>query len=439
MVTPLQFLGLWQHLKVVLQGQVGRRLGEVVLARLSEEPVLALHGPRSVGKSTLLRETAERFGVAVIDLDDLAVREAFRPDPGLFVAGPAPVCIDEYQHVPETLDAIKAELNRRTSPGRFVITGSTRHDALPSAAQALTGRLHLLTVLPLTQGEIAGVREDFVEGVLQDPLLPITATVSMTSREDYVGRVCAGGFPLALQREGASRARWFDDYVRLTLSRDVAELAPRLRQAAVLPKLLERLAAQTGQLLNVTSAADAVGMDASTAEGYLKLLEAVYLVRRLPSWGKTLRSRVGSHPKLHVVDSGLAARLLRVTPAKLAALNPSTLTEFGHLLETFVVGEVLKQVSWLDAAVDVGQWHTRDGDEVDLVIETEEGDVVAFEVKAAGRVPGGDLKGLRKLRDALGERFKGGYAMYTGQRSYTAEDRLHVIPIERLWTHHGAS
>ncbi len=255
----------------------------------------------------------------------------------------------------------------------------------------------------------------------------------MTTWEDYGERVCAGGFPLALQREGASRARWFDDYVRLSLSRDVAELAPRLRQAAVLPKLLERLAAQTGQLLNVTAAADAVGMDASTAEGYLRLLEAVYLVRRLPVWGKTLRSRVGSHPKLHVVDSGRAARLLRVTSAKLAGLDPSTLTKFGHVLETFVVGEMLKQLSRLDAAVDVGQWHTRDGDEVDLVIETEDGDVVAFEVKAAGRVPRADLKGLRKLREALGGRFKGGYAMYTGQGSYTAEDRLHIVRIDRLW------
>ena len=163
-----------------------RRLGEVVLARLSDEPVLALHGPRSVGKSTLLRMTAERYGVAVIDLDDLAVRDAFRADPGLFVVGPAPVCIDEYQHVRETLDAIKGELNRLTSPGRFVITGSTRHDALPSAAQALTGRLHVVTVLPLSQGEIADVLENFVEGVLEDPLLPISDALSMTTREEYV-------------------------------------------------------------------------------------------------------------------------------------------------------------------------------------------------------------------------------------------------------------
>lgn len=175
-------------------------------------------------------------------------------------------------------------------------------------------------------------------------------------------------------------------------------------------------------------------MDPSTAESYLKLLEAVYLVRRLPAWGETLRARAGAHPKLHVVDSGLAARLLRVTPAKLARLEPSVLTEFGNLLETFVVGEVLKQVSWLDTAVDVGQWHTRGGDEVDLVIETDDGDVVAFEIKAAGRILGSDLRGLRKLRYAVGDRFLGRYAMYTGQRGYTAEDRLHVVPIDRLWS-----
>ena len=383
-----------------------RRLGEVVLARLSDEPVLALHGPRSVGKSTLLRMTAERYGVAVIDLDDLAVRDAFRADPGLFVVGPAPVCIDEYQHVRETLDAIKGELNRLTSPGRFVITGSTRHDALPSAAQALTGRLHVVTVLPLSQGEIADVLENFVEGVLEDPLLPISDALSMTTREEYVERVCAGGFPLALQRKGASRARWFDDYVRLSLSRDVAELAPRLRHAAVRPKLLERLAAQTGQLLNVTTAAEAVG---NGCEHGRRLPQAAG--GRVPRPASPVVGEDASVPCRFTSEAArrrfwAAARLLRVTPAKLAGLEPSTLTEFGHLLETFMVGEVLKQVSWLDAAVDVGQWHTRDGDEVDLVIETDDGGVVAFEVKTAGRVPGGDLKGLRKLREALGERFK---------------------------------
>lgn len=419
---------------MALAEHISRRLTDVVVDRMAEEPVLALHGPRSVGKSTLLRDVAGRHGVAAIDLDDLAVREALAADPALFMAGPAPVCVDEYLHVPAILDAIKAELNRRTAPGRFVITGSTRHDRLPAGSQALTGRVHVVTVLPLSQGEIRGTRDRFLDAILSDPLAPIGPRLSTTTRAEYIDLVCAGGFPLALQRSGTSRARWFDDYVRRSLDRDVADLAPRMRQTARLAPLLDRLAGQTAQILNVAAAASSAGMDASTAESYLKLLEAVYLVRRLPASGKTLRARAGARPKLHVIDSGLAARLMRVSPARLAQLDPAAMTEFGHLLETFVVGELFKQASWLDVPLDLGQWHTRDGVEVDLVAEREDGDVFAFEVKSAARVPGSELRGLRQLRDAVGARFRAGYALYTGERSYTADDRLHVVPIDRLWT-----
>jgi hypothetical protein len=113
-----------------------------------------------------------------------------------------------------------------------------------------------------------------------------------------------------------------------------------------------------------------------------------------------------ARPKVHVVDSGIAARLLRLTPDKLARRDPSALTERGHLLETFVVGELLKQASWLDGIAGLGHRRTRDGDEVDLVAEGDDDAVVAFEVKASQRV------GSKHL----------------GERSYTAEDRIHVVP-----------
>lgn len=154
---------------MVLGGIVERRLGEVVDRRMDDEPVIVLQGPRAVGKSTLLRELAAAQGREVVDLDDLGTRDAVVADPALFVRGEAPVLIDEFQHVPELLDAIKAELNRDGSPGRFVLTGSTRYATLPVAAQALTGRAHRVDVLPLSQGEIAGVREDFAELLLSDP------------------------------------------------------------------------------------------------------------------------------------------------------------------------------------------------------------------------------------------------------------------------------
>ena len=414
-------------------GTVERRILAVVSGILGDEPVIALHGPRSVGKSTLLRALAGACGVPVVDLDDPEVLDAVVANPMLAVDGATPVCIDEYQKAPELLDALKARLNRDgATPGTAVLTGSTRHDAIPRTAQALTGRLHVLTILPLSQGELAGRREDLLEQMLVDP----DATVgrlsrSSTDRADYVERVCAGGFPLALRRSGAARSRWFDDYVRSSVERDALELA-RIRQRKVLGQLLERLAAQSAQILNVAAAARGLDADRKTIDGYVRLLEDLFLVQTLPAWGTTLRARAVKHPKIHMVDSGLAARLLRCSEAKLATLEPSALSEFGHLLETFVHGELRKQASWLDEPLTFGHWKA-DDDEVDVIIERDDGRILAFEVKANQRISGADLNGLRKLREALRHRFLAGIAFSTGTRSYTAEDRLHVMPIDRLW------
>ena len=401
---------------------------------MAVEFVIAIHGPRSVGKSTVLRRLAHDVGADVIDLDNLATHSAFAADPTLFITKIVPLFLDEYQRVPSSLDAIKAVLNQSAVPGRFVITGSTRHDSLPPAAQALTGRLHILDLLPLSQGEISGVSENFLEIALHHPLVVARSTGKGLSRDDYIGRICAGGFPLALQREGSSRDRWFDDYVRLSIERDVELVAPRIRQATLLAPLLERLASQTGQVLNMAACADQIGMKKSTAENYVRLLEAVYLVRRLPAWGKTLRSRVGQLPKIHIIDSGLAARLLRLTPTRLATLNPSVMSEFGHLLETFVVGELLKQSSWLEDHAELSHWRTRDGDEVDLVVERDDGQIVAFEVKATTHIKDSDLKSMRTLRAMTGRSFVGGFLLYTGEHSYTVEEGIYVVPISRLWT-----
>jgi hypothetical protein len=124
---------------------------------------------------------------------------------------------------------------------------------------------------------------------------------------------------------------------------------------------------------------------------------------------------------------------LRLTPDRLTGIDPTSLTDFGHLLETFVVGELRKQASWLDEPVTLGHWRTSDGAEVDLVIEYDDGRVVAFEIKASERAPGKDFRGLAQLRDLLGARFIGGIVLTTGSRSYTYEDRLHVMPVDRLW------
>ncbi|MDP2013883.1 MAG: DUF4143 domain-containing protein, partial [Actinomycetota bacterium] len=358
-----------------------------------------------------------------------------RADPALLIAGGGLVCIDEYQKAPIVLDAIKAELNRSHEAGRFLLTGSAQYESLLPDAQALTGRLSRLRVLPLSQGEIAGVHEEWLEKFVDDPDATIAETrESSESRESYIARISAGGFPLALAASStAARNRWVDNYVDLTLARDVRDIS-NIRRPQQLSVLIGRLAGQTGQILNVEKAAKDVGMAVTTANDYAALLEQVFLIYRLPAWGKTLSARTSRLPKVHMVDSAIAARLLRLSPDKLATMEATALTELGHLVETFVVGEILKQVSWIEGVHTSGHWNTRDGDEVDLVLERDDGKVLAFEVKAATRVPGGELKPMEKLQAKLGDKFLGGAALYLGERHYTYKPGIHVVPVDRLWT-----
>jgi uncharacterized protein len=169
-------------------------------------------------------------------------------------------------------------------------------------------------------------------------------------------------------------------------------------------------------MLNIASAGEAAGLKARTAENYPKLLEALFLVQRLPAWGTTLRARAVAMPKIHVIDPGLGAHLLHLTPEKLGCRDATAMQEFAHLLETFVTAEVMKQLSWMDDITGLGHWRTHDGAEVDLVVERRDGAVVAIEVKAGTRVTTRDLTGLRAIRDALGDAFLAGVVLNTGPR-----------------------
>ncbi len=257
------------------QSLIERRVLSVALDCMRDEPVVLLERPRSVGKSTLLQAIARRTNGHILDLDDVAT----------MVEGPGPVCLDEYQCAPIVLDAIKAELNSSSRPGQFVLTGPARHQSLPTAAQALTGRLHRMAVLPFAQNEIEGVNASLLSRIFDGSAADtIGERPSSTTRVDYIERIVRGGLPLALSRtSAAARHRWFDDYVRLTLERDVRDLS-RVRQAHALPSVLARLAGQTAQVLNISAVAQKANLELNTARDYTRLLEVVFLIQLLPAW-----------------------------------------------------------------------------------------------------------------------------------------------------------
>jgi uncharacterized protein len=263
-----------------------------ILQRLTTVPVVVMTGARTVGKSTILAACARAHGSQVLDLDDMPTRRAVASDPSLYAQGPGePVCIDEFQHVPAFLDAIKAELNTGLRPGRFLLTGSTRYDSLPRASQSLTGRAHIITMWPFSQGELRGIRENFIDTLLNDAAALVSATPSSTARASYEQMIVAGGFPIALsQPSRADRDRWFKDFITMIVQRDVMEIR-RIRQRAAMPELLRHLASQSAGVLNITAIAEKMGMDARTLADFVALLEAVFLVHRLPAFGRTLSKR----------------------------------------------------------------------------------------------------------------------------------------------------
>jgi predicted AAA+ superfamily ATPase len=136
---------------------------------------------------------------------------------------------------------------------------------------------------------------------------------------------------------------------------------------------------------------------------------------------------------VHFVDSGLGTALLGITAARLAARDVAALTEFGHLVETFAVNEIVKQAAWSEAPTSFSHFRAASGHEVDIVCAAPDGTVVGVEIKATATPTARDLDGLRFLRDRLGPTFRGGVLLSFGPYAYSAEERLHVLPLDRLW------
>jgi predicted AAA+ superfamily ATPase len=417
---------------------LARRATETALRRSKTEPVILLEGPRSTGKSTLIRALAAHFKTQVLDFDDPIIREDATRDPLFYTrtTDKAPILIDEYQRVPAILDALKTRMNVSSLPGQFILTGSTSHDALPGSAQALTGRIHRMRIHPFAQSELESTKPDLIARILLQADAVIGAEKNKPSaetRESYSNRIVAGGFPLAVMRPSPqTRNRWFDDYIRQTIDRDIPGIL-KVRNNRGLAALLRKLASQTAQILVLETISKTIALDGGTIRNYIQLLEDVFMIYQLPAWGRTLQSRVSAKPKLYIADSGVAARLMGLTVEKLAAREAAAITEYGHLLETFTVLEIIKELSWQDDTFLTGHWHTHEGKEVDFVIETMDGSLYGFEIKAAGRAGAEAFAGLAALRKFAGKAFKGGFVLYTGPLAFRFDESLYALPISKLW------
>ena len=407
-----------------------RHISSRVLAALADSPVVLLHGARQTGKSTLVRHlTSSDHPARYFTFDDAPVLSAATADPAGFLAGTeGPIALDEIQRVPELFLAIKADVDRRRRPGRFLLTGSANVLMLPKLSESLAGRMEILRLWPLSQGEIADHREEFVDLLFNGGPGQFQIKAKEKS-SDIVERVLRGGYPEAHSRAAWNRrVAWFNSYVTTILQRDVRDLS-HIEGLSAMPRLLSLLASRVGTLLNHSEIARSLAMPQSTLKRYMALLETTFLAQLLPAWSGNLGKRLVKSPKLYFNDTGLAAAIVRQGDEK--ALRDSHL--LGPLVENFVVAELFKQVTWSKTEPSLFHFRTLSGQEVDVVMESPSGDLVGIEVKAGASVNAADFKGLHVLAEETGKRFRCGVVLYEGHDIVPFGKNLHAVPIEALW------
>lgn len=408
---------------------IKRSLEAPIRAALADTPVTMVVGARQTGKSTLVTSIAAGDDTGYISFDDPTTLDIARSDPVAFVEElDGTSIIDEVQRAPEVFLPIKTAVDRDRRPGRFLFTGSANPLFIPDVAEALAGRIEILTLWPLSGTELEGRPEAKIARLLLDPDASPRG-VHPVDRVELASRVVRGGFPEAVDRENPERRdRWFGNYLTTILERDVRALGDitRLEQ---LPRLLTALALRSRGSLNKSGLSRELALPLSSMERYLLLLERIYLVRRLPAWHNRLGPRLVKAPKVLICDPGLLCHLVRFDEQRLLS-DP---TSFGLALEGFVGVELVKA-----ADVDPGNprlmhYRTSKGVEIDFILEAADGRVAAVEVKASSSLAAADFRRFDRLREILGPRFVRGVVFYTGDRVLSFGDRLQAWPVSLLW------
>ncbi|MCX7924506.1 MAG: DUF4143 domain-containing protein, partial [Fimbriimonadales bacterium] len=289
------------------------------------------------------------------------------------------------------------------------------------------GRMAVLTLHPLSQGELAGVRETWLRRAFAADwsVHRLEATP-----DDVWRRVQCGGYPEAVALEDATlRAEWLRAYVNTLLTRDVRMLAD-IERVADLTRLMQLLAALSYQVLNLSNLSRETGIAYTTLQRYMNLLEALMVVVRVPPWYANLSKQLLKSPRVMLNDTGLAIALLR---KEAAALEEEPQLR-GRLLETFVGMELLKQIEYAGEPTRLYHLRSSKGEEIDFVLENADGRLLGVEVKPSATVQASDFKRLQQFGDLLSDRWAGGVVLYLGEMMLPFGERQWALPVASLWS-----
>jgi uncharacterized protein len=397
------------------------RLAEARLeAALDDTPVVLVHGPRQVGKSSLVQKVAQTRGIPAITLDDYTHLEFAQTNPEAFLkAHGTPLLIDEIQRAPALLLAMKAAVDRDRQPGRYLLTGSANVLMLPKVADSLAGRMEIIDLLPISLHERGGGSVTWVERAF-------AGQMPKGSTQNLVEWGLRGGFPEASARlQPKRRDAWFQGYVRSLLERDVRDLA-QIQGLTQMPRLLRAIAHRVGETLNLSAFSRETGVPHTTLERYFDLLRSLFLVRTLPPWTQEPAQAYIRSPKVYLADTGLLAHLTGAD-AKRIETDP-------RFARSFYLNLLFQEFSTQVQELDVRMFHLRTvrHREVDFVFENGGGEIVGVLLSDSPSPRRSDAEPLLFLRELSPQRFRRGILLYSGSERVVLDEGIEAWPLASL-------
>jgi len=367
---------------------------ETIGARLLDNPVVALVGPRQAGKTTLAKKYAVGAGEthffdleAPSDLARLANPElVLSPLRGLVV-------LDEIQRIPALFPLLRVLADRSGTPARFLILGSASSNLVKGAGETLAGRVSFIDVSGFSLTEIGA--------------------------DDLETHWWRGGFPRAfLARDDAAARQWHEDFIRTFLERDIPQLGIGV-PAMTLRRFWTMVAHYHGQVLKVSELARSLGSSEPTARRYLDILCGTYVVRQLPPWFENLKKRQVKAPKIYVRDAGLAHALLGIPERPALQAHP----KLGASWEGYAMEQILSITGDREAYF----WATHAGAELDLLV-FHHGKRLGFEFKYTDR-PGT----TKSMHVACGDlALDHLYVVHPGKHAFALDERITAVPLPML-------
>lgn len=384
---------------------ITRDITQELVQAAAEYPVVTILGPRQSGKTTLARMTFPEK--PYFSLEDPDVRMAADADPRGFLGGmEGGGILDEVQRLPALLSYIQGIVDKSRKRGQFILTGSHQPRLHEAISQSLAGRTAMLTLWPFSLHELR----------------------QYGSSLDAFKLVCCGCFP-RLHEEGLESRRFFNGYLQTYVERDVRALI-QLRDLSQFQKFLILLAGRVGQVVNLASLGNDLGVSATTIRSWLSVLKASYVVFELPPFFENIHKRVIKSPKIYFTDVGLASFLLGIHTAEQASRDPLR----GNLYENLVIVDVVKNALNRGIRPEIYFFRDSHGNEVDLLIR-ERNRLMPVEIKSAATFSTDFVKGIEWFRGLGIKRVTGGAVLYNGEQPFDVRGCriLNPLHVEDIW------